>query len=140
MHLIDSLGNLRSLYFGYLTTYRTYLVAVIIVGIAGLIFGGSLKTVTNNQTQFHEKVQRVIERGPRHRKLIFLSQTFTQFVECEMPSYIIYSKQYGITFRCFTMIIHLQIIIQYALNRGKHTVFLLISLHKPSANLDKNLE
>ena len=113
LQVVDGLAYFSRLDFRHLAAYRTHLMAVAVVVVAGLVVRGSLKTVANNQTQFQEQLQRVVQRGTTHGKVILVGQLLTQFVQGEMPVHPIHRVQYGIAFRRLAVVVQFQIIRQY---------------------------
>jgi hypothetical protein len=63
VQLVNSLRNLWCLNFRHLSAHGAYLVAMAVALIAGFIFCGALKTMPDDQTQFHKQIQGVVERG-----------------------------------------------------------------------------
>ena len=68
MIVTDGVGDFGRLKLRDLATYGTYLMAMAIVVVAGLVFRRALEAVSDDQTQFHEQPQRVIKSGTTYRK------------------------------------------------------------------------
>lgn len=135
MQVVNGLADLGSPDLDDLAADSTYLVTMVVVGVACLILRRALEAVAYDQSQFHEQAQRVVERGAADRKLVFLRQQLAQFLDGEMAVYTIYSLQYLIAFHRLAMVVHLEIIVQNALHCRQHIFVIHCCLHKPKRKI-----
>ena len=80
----DSIVDFCRLKLRYLATNSTYLVAVAVIVVAGFVFCRTLETVSDDQTQFHKQLQRVVKSGPAYGKPLLFVKLFAQFLQREM--------------------------------------------------------
>ena len=128
-HILNSRDDLRRLHLRHLAAHRTDLMAMAVVIVTGLILRGSLKTVTDHQSQGHKQVQGVIERGPADVEIHVLNQFVAQLFQREMAMCAIHGPEDGIALKGLAMIVHLKIVIQYSLNGADYT-FLVRNSHR----------
>ena len=98
-----------------------------VVVIAGLIFRRSLKTMPDNQPQFKEQVERIIQSCPTDGEVHLICQPIVQLLQRKMSVDTINGFQDGIAFWRLAMIVHLKIVIQDTLHSGQSTYFHPIS-------------
>lgn len=105
----NGLTDLQRLEFRDFSTDGTYLMAMAVIIIAGLILCRSLKTVSNDQPQLHEELQRVIQRSPAHGETQLFIQFFAQLLQREMPIDAIYGIKNGHALRRLSQAILFQV-------------------------------
>ena len=63
--------------------------------------------------------------------MLLVSQFLPKVVKREMPFDVIYRLQYRIALRRLAIVVHLQVIVEYAFRCQPHTFFLFAISHKP---------
>ena len=117
-------GNLRGL-----PTDGADLMTVVVVAIVGLVFGRTLKAMAHHQTDLHQEIERVVERGPADREVILLYHLRLELIKGEEAFMAVDGTQDGITLRRLAMTSHLKIVIQNACDRLDYCLLHLI-IHK----------
>ena len=94
-----------------------------VVVVTGLVFGNSLKAVSDDQAQFHEQFERVIQRCPADRKLQVAVQLFTKFLQREMTIDAIDGIKDGKALRRLAELVQFQVIGEDIPDRYLNTIF-----------------
>ena len=105
VQLVNDFCHFRGLDLGHLATHGTYLMAVAVVVVAGLVARGALKAVTNDQTQLQKQVQRVVERGPLTGKLYSSLSLSPNSSKREVTVHTIHSLKNRIALRRLAMVV-----------------------------------
>ena len=113
----DGVSDFDGIKFRNLATNGTYLVTMAIVVVAGLVLRRALETVADDQTQLHEKLDRIVKSGTTYRKSLHIVELVTQLLEREMLTGVIYRIEDSKTLWSLAQMVLFQIAGQNISNR-----------------------